>query len=72
MMPSSVIRSHCYHPEREELEILFTTGRRYVYRSVPAEAADAFRAAFSKGRHFNAYIRDAYDFAECIAQAAGT
>ena len=71
-MPSSVIRRYSYHPEREELEILFTTGRRYLYHAVPAEAADAFRAAFSKGRHFNAHIRDAYDFTECIAQPADT
>jgi len=71
-MPSSVIRGFSYDPEREELEILFTTGRRYVYHAVPPEAADAFRAAFSKGRHFNVHIRDAYDFTECIAQAAGT
>ena len=64
-MPSSVIREYCYHPEREELEILFTTGRRYLYHRVPPGAADGFRAAFSKGRHFNAHIRDAYDFTEC-------
>ena len=71
-MPSSVIREVLYHPEREELEILFTTGRRYVYHRVPPMAADAFRAAFSKGRHFNAHIRDAYDFTERVEQAAAT
>ena len=71
-MPSSVIRKFFYHPEREELEILFTTGRRYIYHRVPAAAADALRAAFSKGRHFNAHIRDAYDFTECVESAAAT
>lgn len=71
-MPSSVIRKACYHPEREELEILFTTGRRYLYRAVPPEAAEAFQAAFSKGRHFNAHIRDSYDFIECVERAADT
>lgn len=71
-MPSSVIRSHSYDPEREELEILFTTGRRYIYYRVPPEAYDAFRAAFSKGRHFNAHIRDSYDFTECIERSVVT
>ncbi len=71
-MPSSVIRKFFYHPERKELEILFTTGRRYIYHGVPPAAADAFRAAFSKGRHFNAHVRDAYDFTECVEPAAAT
>ena len=63
-MPSTVIRSACYHPERGELEVLFTTGRRYLYREVPEEAAEALRAAFAKGRHFNARIRGRYPFVE--------
>ena len=66
-MPSSVIRSFDYRPERRELDVLFTTGRRYVYREVPAEAAEALRSAFSKGRHFNARIRGRYPFEECAA-----
>ncbi|HEX8216069.1 MAG TPA: KTSC domain-containing protein [Allosphingosinicella sp.] len=63
-MPSTVIRSFDYRPEARELEVLFTTGRRYVYRGVPPEAAEAFRCAFAKGRHFNARIRGRYDFVE--------
>ncbi|MBV9883930.1 MAG: KTSC domain-containing protein [Sphingomonadaceae bacterium] len=66
-MPSTVIRAHHYDPAARELEVLFTTGRRYVYRDVPQEEVDAFRAAFSKGRYFNAHIRDAYDYAELAA-----
>lgn len=69
-MPSSVIRSHSYDPGREELAITFTTGRCYIYYRVPAEAYEDFRAAFSKGRHFNARIRDCYDFAEVSPQPA--
>ena len=64
-MPSTVIRRFDYDPEREELDVLFTTGRRYLYHRVPPAVVDAFRAAFSKGRHFNAHIRDAYDYTEC-------
>ncbi|HEX8365808.1 MAG TPA: KTSC domain-containing protein [Allosphingosinicella sp.] len=63
-MPSTVIRSFAYRPETAELEVLFTTGRRYVYREVPAEAAEALRASFAKGRHFNARIRGRYPFVE--------
>ena len=39
---------------------MFTTGRRYLYADVPQEAVEEFRAAFSKGVHFNRYIRDPY------------
>jgi len=65
-MPSSVIRAARYDPDRQLLDITFTTGRRYLYHRVPVEEADAFRAAFSKGRYFNAHIRDAYEHTECV------
>lgn len=71
-MPSSVIWSHTYDPDSRALSVVFTTGRRYVYFNVPPEAYADFCAAFSKGRHFNARIRDAYDFAELAAQPADT
>lgn len=38
------------------------SGRRYDYRGVPPEVAGDFRRAFSKGRFFNARIRDRYPF----------
>jgi len=59
-MPSSVIRSFTYAPESRTLTVTFVTGRRYVYIGVPEEVALAFRGAFSKGRFFNARIRDRY------------
>jgi lysyl-tRNA synthetase class 2 len=64
-MPSTVIRSFDYRPDARELEILFTTGRRYIYFDVPAEVVAAFRRASSKGRYFNAHIRDHYRYLEC-------
>lgn len=74
-MPSTVIRSFAYRPESRELEVLFTTGRRYLYREVPPEAADALRGAFAKGRHFNRHIRGRYPFSEVdpadLADAGG-
>ena len=67
-MPSTIIRSFDYRPDARELDILFTTGRRYVYSDVPPDAAAAFRAAFSKGRHFNARIRGRYPYVEQPAE----
>lgn len=66
-MPSTVIRSIAYRPDTAELDILFVTGRRYIYHDVPKAAAQAFAAAFAKGRHFNARIRDHYRFTEVEA-----
>jgi lysyl-tRNA synthetase class 2 len=63
-MPSTVIRAARYDPDREVLDIVFTTGRRYLYLCVPPDEADRFAAALSKGRYFNAHIRDRYDFTE--------
>ena len=63
-MPSAVIRSFTYRADARELHVLFTTGRRYVYSEVPAEAAEALRAAFAKGRHFNNRIRGRYPYRE--------
>jgi lysyl-tRNA synthetase class 2 len=63
-MPSTVIRSVAYRPETRELDVLFTTGRRYVFHEVPVQAAEDFRAARIKGRHFNARIRGRYRFSE--------
>jgi hypothetical protein len=65
-MPSSVIKRFEYRPESEELEVLFVTGRRYLYSGVPEEAARAFRSAFSKGAHFNRHIRDRYPYRELV------
>lgn len=49
--------------------IRFTTGRCYQYHDVPPEAAEAFRGAFNKGRHFNTRIRNIYRFTELEAGA---
>ena len=66
-MPSTVIRWFDYNPATRELEVLFVTGRRYVYANVPSEEIKRFREAFSKGRHFNARIRDRYACRELVS-----
>jgi hypothetical protein len=63
-MPSTVIRRFDYSPERRELTVEFVTGRRYVYHDVPEQEAQALSGAFSKGRYFNAHIRDRFRFRE--------
>lgn len=63
-MPSTVIRQARYDADKAELDIVFTTGRRYIYHDVPPREAECFRAAFSKGRYFNAHIRDAFRYTE--------
>ena len=59
-MPSTVIRRFAYDPPSRSLDVEFVSGRRYRYADVPQSVADRFRAAFSKGRFFNAHIRDDY------------
>ena len=63
-MPSTVIRRFDYRDDRRELWIEFVTGRAYIYSNVPASVVQALRAAPSKGRYFNAHIRDHFAFRE--------
>ena len=63
-MPSTIIREFTYYSAEQTLEVRFTTGRRYLYHEVPAEAAEAFRRTFAKGRFFNARIRNIYRYTE--------
>lgn len=70
-MPSTVIRRFDYSPERRELFVEFTTGRRYLYADVPAEAADALRSSFAKGVHFNRHIRGRFASRELDAEEHG-
>ena len=70
-MPSTVIKRFEYRPATRELEVLFVTGRRYLYSDVPHEAAEAFRSAFAKGVHFNRHIRDRYACREIAGAEQG-
>jgi hypothetical protein len=57
---SSVIRGAWYLPERRQLDLLFSSGRRYVYSNVPLAIAQDFAEAESKGRFYNAEIRNRF------------
>lgn len=66
-MPSTVVRRFAYDPTSRALDVEFVSGRRYRYAGVPLEVAEAFRSAFSKGRFFNARVRDRYPCTELAA-----
>jgi lysyl-tRNA synthetase class 2 len=68
-MPSTVVRRFDYHPAARALDVEFVSGRRYRYAGVPGDEAQAFREAFSKGRFFNARIRDRYPCTELVPEA---
>ena len=59
-MPSAVIRRIDYDEPARELRVTFVSGDVYAYDEVPPDAYEAFRGAFSKGRHFAAHVRDRY------------
>jgi lysyl-tRNA synthetase class 2 len=69
-MPSTVISSFTYQPERRRLVVTFVTGRVYEYDNVPAGIAANFRASFSKGVFFNGHIRDKFTCREITPEGA--
>ena len=71
-MPSTVIRRVAYLPGKRALDVEFVSGRRYRYYGVPEGLAGRFGAAFSKGRFFNARIRDAFPCEELADDDADT
>ena len=61
-MPSAVIRSFTYDPDKRELAVVFQSGRGYTYQDVPPEIARALEAAPSQGEYFNDHIRENFTF----------
>ncbi|MEY9102940.1 hypothetical protein ABIA24_005913 [Sinorhizobium fredii] len=62
-MPSHLIKRADYDAETRTLSVwLLTNDKRYDYEDVPVETYAAFRRAFSKGRFFNAHIRDRFRY----------
>ena len=62
-MPSTAISRIVYEPETRTLNVWFReSGELYRYYEVPPRVHDAFRKAASKGRFFNAHIKDRYAF----------
>lgn len=57
---SSMMRSAGYDDSHAVLEIEFVSGHVYRYHAVPRREWHELMAAVSKGRYFDAYIRDKY------------
>ena len=53
-----------YDDEARELDITFTSGKKYRYFNVPLEIYVEFLDAGSKGKFFNDSIKGAFAFAE--------
>ena len=68
-MPSTAIETIGYDETRRELYVTFTSGRHYIYFDVPRGRYIGFRNAASKGRFFNYFIRDHFDFKEVAGTA---
>jgi lysyl-tRNA synthetase class 2 len=59
---SAAIQEIDYDAERAKLLVRFTSGEQYVYVGVPGEVHRSFCEAPSKGRFFQAEIRDRYPY----------
>lgn len=59
---STAIREIDYDAERAKLLVRFASGERYVYVGVPGEVHRSFLESPSKGRFFQAEIRDRYPY----------
>ena len=59
---STAIQAIDYDEGRAKLFVRFTSGERYVYVGVPDEVHRSFVDADSKGRFFQAEIRDRYPY----------
>ena len=59
---STAIQAIDYDEARRKLFVRFQSGERYVYVGVPGEVCRSFLDADSKGRFFQAEIRDQYPY----------
>lgn len=61
-MPSTVIEHFSYDVDTAALTITFLSGNVYVYQRVPEKIYKNLRAAGSKGRYFNHFIKNKFSF----------
>jgi hypothetical protein len=59
---STAIQAIDYDADHDKLFVRFVSGDRYVYVGVPGEVCRSFLDADSKGRFFQAEIRDQYPY----------
>lgn len=61
-MPSTVIKQFKYDAASKQMQVVFTTGKIYVYKEVPEQLYNDMQKAFSKGEFFNLHIRNHFEF----------
>ncbi len=62
-MSSTSIRHFYYDPRSRTLSVWFVaSSSRYDYLDVPPRAVAGFQRAVSRGRYFNTFIRDRYEY----------
>lgn len=59
---STAIQAIDYDETHDKLFVRFVSGERYLYVGVPGEVCRSFLDADSKGRFFQAEIRDCYPY----------
>ncbi len=59
---SSMIHAVGYDEKTRTLEVVFNSGKTYVYEGVEPEIYEGLMAADSKGQYMNAFIIDMYPY----------
>ncbi|HYO49773.1 MAG TPA: KTSC domain-containing protein [Chloroflexia bacterium] len=61
-LDSSMVYAVAYDRDTEELLVIFTSGKTYIYEGVPRKVYDGLMSADSKGSYMGSFIIDAYPF----------
>lgn len=69
-LESRTLASALYHPVRQQLELEFRSGRRYLYFCVPLLCYQQLLQAVSKGGFFNRNIRNRFAFQDLSATSS--
>lgn len=64
VVESSMVHAIGYDPKTRTLEVVFNSGRTYVYEDVPPKIYKELMAAESKGQYMRAAIIDCYPYAQ--------
>ncbi len=70
MFSSSCVRAVGYDSDQQDLTVRFPSGRRYVYRNVPAEVFTLLVDAESPGNVYNTEIKGRFEVKELVDQSS--
>lgn len=57
---SSMIHAVGYDPETRKMEVVFNSGKTYIYENVPQKEYEGLMSAESKGQYMKACVIDMY------------